>query len=116
MGVNCLAFRSAQDGAFYATDPDIAAVTRDVPWEMTRQWLDLVARSGAVLFVALQPDAVGAEQEAALREAFARSARPQAPGEPLDWLTTSCPERWRLGGEEIRYRWQTPQGPSPFGV
>ncbi len=116
MGINCLAFRAAQDGAFYATDPDIAAVTHDVPWELTRQWLDLVARSGAVLFVALQPDAVGPEQEKALQAAFVHAAQPQTPGEPLDWLTTSCPEHWRLNGQEIRFRWQTPQGPSPFGV
>ncbi len=116
MGVNCLAFRSAQDGAFYATDPDIAAVTHDVPWEMTRQWLDLVSRSGAVLFVALQTDAVGGEQEDALRAAFARAAQRQPAGEPLDWLTTSCPERWRLGGQEARFHWQTSQGASPFGV
>ena len=116
MGVNCLAFRSAQDGAFYATDPDIAAVTHDVPWEMTRQWLDLVARSGAVLFVALQPDAVGPEQEKALKAAFARAAQPQAGGEPLDWLTTSCPERWRLEGKTTQFHWQLPQGPSPFRV
>ena len=116
MGVNCLAFRSVQDGAFYATDPDIAAVTHDVPWEMTRQWLDLVARSGAVLFVALQTDAVGAAQEEALRAAFARAARPQPAGEPLDWLTTSCPEQWRLDGQTSHFHWQTPAGPSPFDV
>ncbi len=116
MGVNCLAFRTAQDGAFYATDPDIVAVTHDVPWEMTRQWLDLVSRSGAVLFVALQPDAVGAEQEEALRAAFARAAQPQTAGEPLDWLTTSCPEHWRLKGQDTQFHWQTPQGASPFGV
>jgi alpha-galactosidase len=116
MGINCLAFRSAQDGAFYATDPDIAAVTHDVPWEMTRQWLDLVARSGAVLFVALQTDAVGGEQEDALRAAFAHAAQTQTMGEPLDWLTTSCPERWRLGGQETQFHWQISAGASPFGV
>lgn len=116
MGVNCLAFRTAQDGAFYATDPDIVAVTHDVPWEMTRQWLDLVSRSGAVLFVALQPDAVGAAQEEALRAAFARAAQAQPAGEPLDWLKTSCPEHWRLRGQDTQFRWQTPEGASPFGV
>ena len=82
---------------------------------MTRQWLDLVARSGAVLFVALQTDAVGASQEEALKAAFARAARPQPAGEPLDWLTTSCPEHWRLDGRAAQFHWQMPTGASPFG-
>ncbi len=115
MGVNCLGFRSMQDRAFYATDPDIVAVTHDVPWELTRQWLEVVSRSGAVLFVALQPDAVGPAQEEALRAAFALVAKGQPIGEPLDWQTTSCPARWRLAGKEVRFHWETPEGATPFG-
>lgn len=116
MGVNCLGFRAVQNGMFYATDPDIVAVTHDVPWKLTHQWLDLVSRSGAVLFVALQPDAVGTEQEEALREAFAYAAQTQPLGEPLDWLNTSCPEHWQLKGQKTQFQWQDSQGASPFSV
>lgn len=115
MGVNCLGFRSVQDRAFYATDPDIVAVTHDVPWDLTRQWLEVVSRSGAVLFVALQPDAVGPAQEEALRTAFALAAKSQPIGEPLDWQTTSCPARWLLNKKEVRFHWETSEGATPFG-
>ncbi|HEX4681514.1 MAG TPA: hypothetical protein VH277_02325, partial [Gemmatimonadaceae bacterium] len=41
MGVNTLAFRGAQHGAFYVADADCVGVTNAVPWSLTRQWLDL---------------------------------------------------------------------------
>ncbi|MEO7715156.1 MAG: hypothetical protein ABIY70_03045 [Capsulimonas sp.] len=116
MGVNCLAFRNAQNRAFYATDPDMAPLTKDVPWEKTTQWLDLVARSGSVLFTSLDMSVVGPEQEAKLKEVLAIAAVQQPLGEPLDWLDTTCPEEWKLGGKKKRYQWQNPEGASPFGV
>src|ERR1022692_4097254 len=48
MGVNTLAFRAPQHGAFFALDADCAPITPDVPWEFASRWLDLVARSGAL--------------------------------------------------------------------
>ena len=59
MGVNTLAFRGAQHGAFYVADPDCVGVTNAIPWAFNRQWLDLLARSGTMLFVSLAPDALG---------------------------------------------------------
>ncbi len=43
MGVNTLAFRGPQHGAFYVADADCVGVTNAVPWSLTRQWLDLLA-------------------------------------------------------------------------
>ena len=60
MGVNTLAFRGAQHGAFYVADADCVGVTNAMPWALNRQWLDLLARSGTMLFVSLAPDALGA--------------------------------------------------------
>lgn len=105
MGVNTLAFRGVQHDAFYAADADCVGVTKAIPWALNRQWLDLVARSGTALFVSLAPDAVGAEEARDLRAALAIAARPQTLGEPLDWLATVYPARWRLMGEEKRYDW-----------
>ena len=67
MGVNTLAFRGAQHGAFYVADADCVGVTNAVPWSLNRQWLDLLARSGTMLFVSLAPDALGAEQRRDLK-------------------------------------------------
>jgi alpha-galactosidase len=105
MGVNTLAFRGAQHGAFYTADADCVGVTNAIPWALNRQWLDLASRSGTMLFVSLAPDALGAEQRNDLRAALARAARPAPLGEPLDWLQTAWPSRWRLMGEERSYEW-----------
>jgi alpha-galactosidase len=105
MGVNTLAFRMPQHGTFFAADADCVGLTRDVPWELNRQWLDLLARSGTPLFVSAAPDAMGPPQADALRKAFAAAARKQPAAEPLDWLDTTAPSRWRIAGEEVVYHW-----------
>jgi alpha-galactosidase len=110
MGVNTLAFRGAQHGAFYTADADCVGVTAAVPWERNRQWLDLLARSGTMLFVSLAPDTLGDVQRADLRAALALAARPQALGEPLDWQRTIWPSRWRLMGGEHAYDWGSADG------
>ncbi len=114
MGVNTLAFRMPQHEAFFAVDADCVGLTNAVPWEFNRQWLDLLARSGTPLFVSAAPDAVGPLQERALKEAFAAASQPQPPGEPLDWLDTTCPGLWHLSGEETQFDWFGAEGASPF--
>jgi len=115
MGVNTLAYRLPQHGAFFAVDPDCIGITADVPWELNRQWLDLVARSGAALFVS--PGAIGAEQRRAMRAAFAVAASGRAGGEPVDWFHETTPERWRFQGSgETAYAWCSADGAYPFTV
>lgn len=105
MGVNTLAFRMPQHDAFFAVDADCVGLTEQVPWELNRQWLDVLARSGTPLFVSADPKALGAKQKAALREAFALAAKSQPVAEPLDWLDTTCPTRWKMGEETRNYHW-----------
>ena len=105
MGVNTLAFRGAQHGAFYVADADCVGVTDAVPWPFNRQWLDLLARSGTMLFVSLDPAALDEEKRRDLRAALALAAVPQPLGEPLDWQQTSFPNRWRLIGADARFEW-----------
>jgi alpha-galactosidase len=105
MGVNTLAFRMAQHNTFFAADADCVPLTRAIPWNLTRQWLDLVARSGTALFVSVDPAAITAEQKPALKAALAAAARTHEPGVALDWMDTTTPERWRLDGKIVRYNW-----------
>ena len=115
MGVNCLAFRSAQNGAFYAADPDIAPITKGLPWELSREWLDLVGLSGAVLFTAIDPSVFGPDQQSALRTAFADATRSDRRlAQPVDWMDTIVPTEWRLDGGQKRFDWFPPEGASPF--
>lgn len=105
MGVNSLAFRGAQHGAFYVADADCVAVTDAVPWSLESQWLDLLSRSGTTLFVSLAPDALGAAQRRDLRAALALAAKRQPLAEPLDWQSTVYPRRWRLMGADRSFEW-----------
>jgi alpha-galactosidase len=105
MGVNTLAFRGAQHGAFYVADADCVGVTTAIPWSLNRQWLDLLARSGTMLFVSLAPDALTDDVRRDLRAALSIAAQPQPLGEPLDWQQTSWPSRWRVMGKDISYNW-----------
>ncbi|MDR0406293.1 MAG: alpha-galactosidase [Clostridiales bacterium] len=107
MGVNALAFRLAQHNTFFAVDADCAGVTEQIPWQKNAEWLRLLANSGTTLFCSVSPNCADAEKKAFLRKAFAETAR-QAGGqsaacEPLDWLYTRCPSKWRLSGETVRF-------------
>jgi alpha-galactosidase len=113
MGVNTLAFRAAQHDTFYVADADCVGVTSAVPWSLNRQWLDLLSRSGTMLFVSLAPDALGAGQRHDLKAALARAAAPQPLGEPLDWQRTTHPMRWRLRGRDVAYDWVGADGAGP---
>lgn len=112
MGVNTLAFRLAQHDTFFAVDADCVPVTAATPWARNREFLDLVARSGTALFVSVDPTqrtpAIDADLKAAVRIALDGGE----PGgvEPLDWLHTTSPRRWRVGSDERSYHWLEPYG------
>jgi alpha-galactosidase len=118
MGVNTLAYRLPQNGAFFQTDPDCAAHTAATPWELDRQFLDLVAKSGTALFVSVDPRTVTPEQKAAYREAMmlALSGGVRGGAEPLDWLHTTAPREWRIGGRRVTYQWEEAWGALPFRI
>ena len=105
MGVNTLAFRSIQHHNFYAIDGDCVGVTDKVPWAKNKQWMQLLAESGAPLFISAQPTAVGAEQKEFIKKCFVSAAKKLPVGEPLDWLETATPAKWKLNGEIVNFDW-----------
>jgi alpha-galactosidase len=116
MGVNTLAYKLHQHGAFFGVDPDCVGITKAVPWEMNRQWLDLVARSKTTLFISPEEGQVGPEQRTALREAFATFASPGAGAVPADFFHETTPEIWKTGGNLKRYQWCGADGARPFTI
>ena len=118
MGVNTLAFRLPQHRTFFASDADCAAHTEQTPWELDRQYLDLVARSGTALFISADPRTILPEQKSAFRSAMQTALSGGTPGggEPLDWLHTTTPREWRFGGERVTYHWEEPSGAWPLRV
>lgn len=107
MGINCLAFRGPQQGAFFAIDADCVGQTSpgSVSWEKTSQWLDLLAHSGTPLFISIPCDTVNPARISELREALSAAARPQPLAEPLDWMKTRIPEHWLLDGQKTSFSW-----------
>jgi len=105
MGVNTLGFRLPQNRTFFLVDPDCAPVSKKVPTAMTRQWLDVAARSGVSLFISANPADVTPEDKSMLKVALGVAAEVQPEAEPLDWLGTTTPQRWRLGGETAHFTW-----------
>ncbi len=105
MGVNTLAFRMPQHGAFYAMDADCVGLTRAIPWEKNKQWMQLLAESSAPLFISAQPDAMEAPQKAFIRQCFQKAARPQPVAEPLDWLEHPHPSNWKINHQAVSFDW-----------
>jgi alpha-galactosidase len=105
MGVNTLAFRGVHQGTFYAADPDCVGLTTKVPWAKNKQWMQLVASSGTPLFISAQPEAVQNEQKAAIRESFSLASRQLPLGEPLDWMESPVPSKWKLNGRAVDFDW-----------
>lgn len=105
MGVNTLGFRLPQHNAFYAADGDCVGLTKEVPWEKNKQWLQLLAESGSPLFVSAKIEALGEAQKAAVKQAFDHAARVQPTGEPLDWMTNMVPAKWKLNNRVVDFNW-----------
>ncbi|MBR1921705.1 MAG: hypothetical protein IJ829_06860, partial [Kiritimatiellae bacterium] len=107
VGPNTVGMRAAHNDTFYRVDGDCVglAAAGAIPWAYNAQWLDLVARSGTALFVSWKRELAGDEERSALATALRRAARPQPTGEPLDWMESPRPARWRFGSELVTYDW-----------
>lgn len=103
MGVNTLAFRLAQNGAFYIVDADCVGILDDnIPWEKNRQWLDVLAKSDTALFTSC--GVVNDEQKADLASAY-REIQKDHETKPLDLYENLTPTEWEVDGQRIRYCW-----------
>ncbi|MEO5942442.1 MAG: hypothetical protein ABIP30_10040 [Ferruginibacter sp.] len=105
MGVNTLGFRLPQHNNFYAADGDCVGLTKDVPWEKNKQWLQLLAESGSPLFISAQTDILDADKKAAIKLAFVQAATVQPTGEPLDWMENQWPAKWKLNKRVVNFDW-----------
>ena len=117
MGVNTLAYRLPQNGTFFVCDADCAAHTDQTPWELDRQYLDLVARSRTALFVSVDPRTVQPEQKAIYKTAMMVALSGGASAcEPLDWLHNTSPREWRIDGFTTTCHWEESGGAWPMKV
>ena len=103
MGVNTLAFRLAQNKAFYLADADCVGILEDrIPWEKNRQWLDVLSKSDTALFLSCAE--LTAEQWADVRRAYLEIQKDHEM-QPLDIYDQLTPRRWRIDGKTVEYNW-----------
>ncbi len=117
-GVNGLAQRIAQHRTFSHIDPDCVAITKDVGWRETSQWMDVVSRSGTSLFLSPAPDALTPEIKSAMRDAMAIASQ-SASGYPANPLQGTTPNEWQFQRPvqtTRRYDWCGAEGVSAFPV
>ena len=114
MGVNTLAFRLPQHGAFFAIDADCVGITKSIDWKMNRQFLRLLALSGTPLFCSMKPSDITDEMKQDLREAFAIAAKQETVMETLDWFETSAPCDYLVDGRVEHFDWMEEEGLSGF--
>jgi alpha-galactosidase len=123
MGINTLAFRLPQHGAFFVQDADCVGITPAIPWERNRQWLDLLAHSGTALFISPGEGSRAPECAQAIKEAFQLAAVGGDGARPDGCLRESTPQIWAIdkhgktaGPRELHYDWCAPNGAFPFNV
>ena len=114
MGVNTLAFRMIQNGAFYMADADCVGITGAISWKQNRQWLKALAWSGSPLFVSCKPGVLNEAELAELRTAWAVNSVQDNVVRPLDWMEHQCPERWLVDGETVTFDWYGDTGAENF--
>lgn len=114
LGINTLAFRMLHHGAFYEADADCVGLTKAVPWELNRRWLEILSKSGTPLFVSPSPDVLNDEIYADLKAAYAVNSEQKDVLEPMDWMENICPEIWRLNGDIVTFNWYPEDGVDSF--
>ena len=110
-GCNPFAFRLPQHNTFYGADPDCVGNLKDIPWKYHRQFIQLVAESGALLQISTRLGDLGEEQRATLRAACRRiGLNTPAAVEPLDWMEKHIPTRWRIADQLVTMDWDLTKG------
>ena len=109
-GVNTLAFRMPQHGAFYDTDADCMGITKGIDWALNRQWGKLLSLSGTSMFVSVKPNSIPKDQEEELGEMLRANSVRRRAAEPLDWMETPLPQDWLLDGRKTTFHWYPPEG------
>lgn len=105
-GVNTLAFRLPQNNAFYKIDADcVGILDKNIPWEMNKQWMDLLAVSNSPLFISCPKGLLTDEQKKDVMRAFKINSVQNDDIEPLDWEYNVNPHLWNINGEIVEFDW-----------
>ena len=115
MGLNALAFRLPQHRAFFDIDADCVGIAGPIPWELNRQWADVLAESGTPLFVSAKPGILNEQEKEELHQIMLKGSLQNRHKIPADWQDTDCPEVWTDENGRIEYNWYEPEGADLVG-
>ena len=110
MGINTLAFRLPQHRTFFDVDADCVGIAGKIPWELNRQWADVLAESGTSLFISVKPGILGEKEKEELRKIMVKASAQTCHKVPLDWMDTDCPQIWADEQEQVEYNWYEEAG------
>ncbi len=97
--------RMHQHDIFYGVDADCVGITNAVPWEKSKQWLDVLSKSGTPLFVSIADDAYSVEVKNAIKTAFELAAQNQVTSRAVIEKDKLTPDTWEsVAGTDI-YKW-----------
>lgn len=102
LSVNSVAFRLPQHRNFFFIHPGVLTM-ESVHWEKVRPAVQMIARSGIPLFLAVKNEEQMMTGD--VRELFAEASRTHAEMEPVDWEQNGLPSIWEVNGEKIIYEW-----------
>ena len=104
-GVNTLAFRLAQNEAFYMCDADCVGILKSyIPWEKNGQWLHLLSYSNTPLFVSCT-DKISDQQRKDLSTAYKVFNDKEHDFKPVDIFDGRTPQVWEIDGKTVKYTW-----------
>lgn len=104
MGVNTLAFRLAQNEAFYMCDADCVGILKKyIPWDKNKQWLHLLSYSNTPFFISCT-DKISDEQRQDISKAY-KVFNEKHNIRPIDIFETRIPSHWEIDGEKVVYNW-----------
>ena len=95
-----------QHETFYKVDADCVGITKAIPWEINRKWLDVLAKSGTPLFVSIGEDAYTDAVKADIKAAFEKAAEPHKVSRPVDCLDNLTPRKWESDFGVDEYDWE----------
>ena len=81
---------------------------RNLPWDMNRKWMYLLARSGSPMLISWDPVMDTEEIRAEVCEALRVNSIQTDELIPVDWMENNCPRVWSLNGEIIEFDWFGP--------
>ena len=110
-GINSLAFRMCQHGKFFAVDADCIGIKGAlIPWRLNAQWGKLLAKSGTPFFASIEPGVLDSTQFAEVSACMEAASKQNFAAEPLDWMSTTCPEHWTVNGDACTFDWYAEDG------